>query len=98
MNANASHPTSVTRDGAPQASPILSAAQRQRQYRERRKRAVTDAIGQEDQASRVTLLILLGSDLAALEAHSTSASMIEARRDSARRVLNTLVTRYGLEL
>ena len=34
----------------------MTPAQRQRAYRLRRKRAITDAIGEEAQASRVTLL------------------------------------------
>ena len=45
----------------------MTPAQRQRAYRLRRKRAITDAIGEEAQASRVTLLTLLAQDLAKLE-------------------------------
>jgi DNA replication protein DnaC len=43
---------------------VRTAAQRQRAYRLRRKRAVIDAIGDEVTASRVTLLTLLGQELA----------------------------------
>ena len=57
------------------ATPALTAAQRQRAYRQRAKRAVTQAIGDEAHASRVTLLALLGLDLALLDdrigSHST---------------------------
>jgi hypothetical protein len=102
--------SSATRDNTVAASPVTTttmtmttkrpqpatAAQRQRAYRMRSKRAVTQAIGQEDSASRVTLLALLGSDLALLEDESRK-SMHTALRNSARRVLRTLVTRYGID-
>jgi len=98
--------SSATRDNTVAASPVTTtttkqpqpatAAQRQRAYRMRSKRAVTQAIGQEDSASRVTLLALLGSDLALLEDESRK-SMHTALRNSARRVSRTLVTRYGID-
>jgi hypothetical protein len=99
--------SSATRDNTVAASPVTTtmttkqpqpatAAQRQRAYRMRSKRAVTQAIGQEDSASRVTLLALLGSDLALLEDESRK-SMHTALRNSARRILRTLVTRYGID-
>ena len=56
-------PTATTTTKQPQPA---TAAQRQRAYRMRSKRALTQAIGQEDSASRVTLLALLGSALALL--------------------------------
>lgn len=95
----------VTRDDIVTPSPVTTmkqpqpatAAQRQRAYRMRSKRAVTQAIGEEDRASRVTLLALLGSDLALLE-DETRKSMHPALRNSARRVLRTLVTRYAIDL
>jgi hypothetical protein len=77
--------------------PPMSAAQRQRVYRQRSKQAVTQAIGEEAHASRVTLLALLSRDLALLE-DDTAKSMHSAARNSARRVLNTLVTRYAISL
>ena len=73
----------------------MTAAQRQRAYRHRSKQAVTQAIGEETRASRVTLLALLSNDLALLE-DDTAKSMHSAARSSARRVLNALVTRYGI--
>jgi hypothetical protein len=79
------------------AEQARTAAQRQRAYRQRRKQAVTQAIGDEASASRVTLLALLSSDLALLE-DDTAKSMHSAARNSARRVLSTLVTRYGIHL
>ena len=79
---------------APQA---ITAAQRQQAYRQRSKRAVTQAIGDEAHASRVTLLALLGRDLALL-GDQTASSMHSAARSSARRVMNTLVTRYEINL
>ena len=90
---------------APQATPgqiaspkrAITAAQRQQAYRQRSKRAVTQAIGDEAHASRVTLLVLLGRDLAIL-GDETASSMHLAARSSARRVLHTLVTRYGIDL
>ena len=75
----------------------MTAAQRQRAYRLRQKRAVTQAIGQETRASRVTLLELLSRDLAVLE-DETAKSMHRAVRNSAKRVLRTLVTRYDIDL
>jgi hypothetical protein len=79
------------------AEQARTAAQRQRAYRQRSKRAVTQAIGEEASASRVTLLTLLSGALALLE-DDTAKSMHSAARNSARRVLNTLVTRYGINL
>jgi hypothetical protein len=95
----------VTRDDIDTPSPVTTmkrpqpatAAQRQRAYRLRSKRAVTQAIGEEARASRVTLLALLASDLAFLE-DKTRESTHSALRNSARRVLRTLVTRYGIDL
>jgi hypothetical protein len=75
----------------------MTAAQRQLAYRQRSKQAVTQAIGEEARASRVTLLSLLSRDLVLLE-DGTAKSMHSAARNSARRVLNTLVTRYGIDL
>lgn len=75
----------------------MTSAQRQRAYRLRRKRAVTDAIGEEAHASRVTLLALLGRDLAVLE-DKGATSMHDALRNSAKRVLRVLVTRYDIDL
>ena len=80
-----------------QGDQAMTAAQRQRAYRMRGKRAVTQAIGEETSASRVTLLALLGSNLALLEDPS-SKSMHQALRNSAKRVLRTLVTRYEIDL
>lgn len=82
---------------ATQTAQPITAAQRQRAYRQRSKRAVTQAIGDEARASRVTLLALLGSDLALLGDEAAS-SMHSAARSSARRVIHALVTRYGIDL
>lgn len=94
--------TGVTRDdasGSSMATPrTLTGAQRQRAYRLRRKRAVIDAIGEEALASRVTLLALLSDGLAALEASCTSTMLIEIKRESVKRVLKAIVTRYGIDL
>ena len=79
------------------ATQAVTAAQRQRAYRQRSKLAVTEAIGDEDQASRVTLLALLGRSLAALDDETAKRRHAPAR-NSARRVMNTLVTRYGIQL
>jgi hypothetical protein len=90
---------------APQGTPgqpaptgqTITAAQRQQAYRQRSKRAVTQAIGDEAHASRVTLLALLGQDLALL-GDKAASSRHSAARSSARRVINTLVTRYDINL
>ncbi len=99
----------VTRDEIVSTSPVTAAtttttqpqpatpAQRQRAYRMRSKRAVIQAIGEEHSASRVTLLALLANDLAMLD-DQTRKSMHSARRNSARRVLRALVTRYSVDL
>jgi len=79
------------------ATQAITPAQRQRAYRQRSKRAVTQAIGEEAHASRVTLLTLLGHDLALL-GDDTAKSMHSAARSSARRVINALVTRYDIDL
>ena len=41
---------------------------------------------------------MLGHDLAALEARTAPEHMMRATRNSAKRVLNAIVTRYGIEL
>ena len=94
--------TVVTRDDASDSSTAppsaLTGAQRQSAYRLRRKRAVIDAIGEEALASRVTLLALLSDGLTALEANCTSTMLIEIKRESVKRVLKAIVTRYGIDL
>jgi len=101
MKHNA-HLQLVTRDDASDSStpaPIArTAAQRQRAYRLRRKRAVIDAIGEETCASRVTLLAMLGDGLATLDADGTSTVLIELKRESIKRVLKAIVTRYAVDL
>jgi len=98
VDPNASNTVMRDDDRSTVAACDMTAAQRQRAYRQRRKRAVIDAIGQEAQASRVALLTLLASDLAALEARSTPAPMLQSKRSSAKRILNAIVTRYAIEL
>lgn len=100
MNTSNPQATTVTRDDerSAVAAAKRTAAQRQRAYRLRLKRAAIEAIGEENDASRVALLALLGSTLAALEARDTPASMHEASRNSVRRILNVIVTRYAIEL
>lgn len=94
--------TSVTRDdpsGNPGVTPAArTGAQRQRAYRLRRKRAVIDAIGDEVCASRVTLLTLLGHELAVLDTGAVPAPLIEAKRQSIKRILTAIVTRYAIDL
>jgi len=101
MKHNA-HLQLVTRDDASDSStttPIArTAAQRQRAYRLRRKRAVIDATGEEACASRVTLLALLGNGLAALDASDTPTRLIESKRHCVKRVLKEIVTRYAIDL
>ena len=75
----------------------IPAAMRQQAYRQRSKCAVTQAIGDETLASRVTLLSLLGSCLAALDDEAATPTHPGAR-NSARRVISELVTRYDINL
>ena len=93
--------TAITRDDASDNSTALpsalTGAQRQRAYRLRRKRAVIDAIGEEALASRVTLLALLSDGLAALEASGTPTMLADIKRESVRRVLKAIVTRYEID-
>ena len=101
MMASDLHATAVTRDDAADpsvATQRTSAAQRQWAYRQRRKRAVIDAIGNEMAASRATLLALLAHELATLEGRTASANMMGPARNTARRILNELITRYAIEL
>ena len=94
--------TVVTHDDASDRSmappSALTGAQLQRAYRLRRKQAVIDAIGEESLASRVTLLALLSNGLAAMQANCTSTTLIEIKRESVKRVLKAIVTRYGIGL
>jgi hypothetical protein len=101
MKHNA-HLQLVTRDDtsdSPTTKPVArTAAQRQRAYRLRRKRAIIDAIGEEACASRVALLALLGEGLAVLDVSDTPAMHIEIKRESVRRVIKAIVTRYAIDL
>lgn len=103
MKANDPTPETVTRDDTANrpntATGPTSAAQRQRAYRQRHKRAIIDAIGHEATASRTTLLALLASDLAALDSQRlSSANMLKPAHNSARRVLKEIITRYAIAL
>jgi len=97
-HAQAHSVTRDTTDAAPTTPLKRSAAQRQRAYRRRRKRAAIDAIGEESSASRVALMTLLAHELAALDARDTPANLIEPRRSSVKRILNAIVTRYAIDL
>ena len=75
----------------------IPAAKRQQAYRQRSKGAVTQAIGDETRASRVTLLSLLSNCLASLDDEAVERTHPGAR-NSARRVISELVTRYEISL
>jgi hypothetical protein len=94
--------TGLTRDSvsdhAGDTPAVRTAAQRQRAYRLRRKRAVIDAIGDEVTTSRVTLLALLGQQLAALDTGTVPTPLIEAKRQSVKRILTAIVMRYAIDL
>ena len=77
--------------------PTQTAAQRQRAYRQRHQWATTNAIGNERTASRVTLLDVLRFALATLDDPRRSR-LHDANKNTARRVLNELVTRYNITL
>ncbi len=77
--------------------PAQTAAQRQQAYRQRHKWATIEAIGNEGAASRVTLLNALRFALATLDDPHRS-KLHEANKNTARRVLNELVTRYTIAL
>lgn len=101
MKAASSNDKTVTRDGVADvaiATERTSAAQRQWAYRQRRKRALIEAIGNEVTASRTTLLALLAHELATLEGRTASVNMIGPARNTARRIMTELITRYSIEL
>ena len=77
--------------------PTQTAAQRQQAYRQRHRRATTDAIGNVHAASRVALLEVLRFALATLDDPRRSR-LHDANKNAARRVLNELVTRYTITL
>ena len=84
--------------GRPEVPARSAAAQRQWEYRQRRKRSMIDAIGNETTASRATLLALLAHELATLDRHPAPPSTLAPARNAARRVLAEIVTRYAIEL
>ena len=88
--------TPPTGTPAPAKQPI-PAAKRQWAYRQRSKGAVTQAIGGEALASRVTLISLLGSCLSSLD-DEAAARAHPGARNAARRVISELVTRYDINL
>jgi hypothetical protein len=102
MRASNSHRQILTRDEVADTASVKpikrSPAQRQRAYRARLKRAATEAIGNEASASRVALLTLLADKLAALEARATPHHHIAPARNSVKRILNAIVTRYAIDL
>jgi hypothetical protein len=102
MTTSDSQSEDLTRDDAVEPASAesvrSSAAQRQWAYRQRRKHATIDAIGNETAASRATLLALLANELATLDARTSSATMTGPARNTARRVLKELITRYAIEL
>ena len=75
--------------------PAKTAAQRQRAYRQRHQWATTDASGNEHTASRGTLLDVLRFVLATLDDPRRSR-LHDANKNTARRGLNELVTRYTI--
>jgi len=91
---------SVTCDAIMNDAPAqpLTAAQRQRAYRLRRKQAAASVTGHEESASRVNLVATLNGCLAALDDCTTSPTMISAHRNAARRILQEFVTRYAITL
>ena len=96
LSSSSSSDTSVSfTEGA---HPRSAAAQRQRAYRLRRKRAVIEAIGEEISAPRVVLLNLLSQDPAVLDDDRASADRHETRRCSVKRILHAIVTRYAIDL
>src|SRR5688572_303572 len=70
----------------------------QRAYRQRRKHAIIDAIGNETAASRATLSALLAYQLATLAGSDKSVRVIGPARNTARCVLNEIITRYAIDL
>ena len=75
--------------------PTQAAAQRQRAYRQRHQWATTDASGNEHTASRGTLLDVLRFVLATRDDPRRS-KLHDANKNTARRGLNELVTRYTI--
>lgn len=90
-------PRPPARRGRPPAGEqAMTPAERQRAYRRRQRYAQLDSMGSEAKASRVTLLGSLGHALAKLEM-DRSAIEQEVARVAVRRIIEEIVTRYGIE-
>ena len=78
-------------------TPALTAAQRQRAYRQRLKSAPIEAAGQIKPLGRVALVRLLGEQLVVLDDKAASAEDSSRARWQLGRIMRELVTRYGIE-
>jgi hypothetical protein len=83
--------------GRPATGKAQTAAQRQREYRQRLKAAPHDAAGQIKPLGRVALVKLLNEQLVTLEDAQQVDGHSRARWQLGR-IMCELVTRYGIEL
>lgn len=86
------------RRGRPATGTALTAAQRQREYRQRVKAAPIEAAGQIKPLGRVALVKLLNEQLVVLEDNAASAEDSSRARWQLGRIMRELVARYGIEL
>ena len=73
----------------------MTSAERQRAYRQRQRRAQIDSIGQEADASRVTLINRLAQILAVLDSDADKQRKDDSRY-AAWQVMAEIVTRYEI--
>ena len=84
------------RRGRPATGTALTAAQRQRAYRQRLKAAPVEAQGQVTPLGRVALVKMLGEQLVVLDDAQQVDGHSRARWNIAR-IMREIVTRYGIE-
>lgn len=85
------------RRGRPATGTAQTAAQRQREYRQRLKRAPVEAQGQIKPLGRVALVRLLNEGFATLEDASQDAHTHDLARWQVQRIMRELITRYDIK-
>ena len=96
-NAPDSTPATPKPRGRPATGKAQTAAQRQREYRQRLKAAPYEARGQIKPLGRVALVRLLNEQLVVLEDKAASAEDKSLARWQLGRIMREIVTRYGIE-
>lgn len=77
----------------------MTAAEKQRAYRQRQQKRAWDAVAAPDDASRVTLLDALAMCLERIDNYAGPSEVVRANmREGAETAVRELVTRYGLRI